>query len=101
MLCRQGREPERAFEVTMLQASLMIEMSVARFVIWLVVLGTFCISAGLLYRAATNERSREVKFHPRHLLNRRSINESSQLQLVIEAAICAGLATAVLVWILL
>jgi len=76
-------------------------MSVARFVIWLVVLGTFCISAGLLYHAATNERSREVKFHLRHLLNRRSINESSQVQLVIESGICAGLAMVVLVWILL
>jgi hypothetical protein len=87
--------------VRLRQASLIIEMSVTRIVIWFVVLGTFCVSAGLLYHAVTNEQSREVKFRPRHLLYRRSINESSRVQLVIEAAICAGLAVAVLVWILL
>jgi len=65
-----------------------------------IVAGLFVVAAALFFLAITNKPSQELKFHIRHLLSYRPIDERSRLQLVLEAGVSAVLGCIIL-WLLL
>ena len=69
--------------------------------VWILVLAALAISTWLLYSAATNKASRSIKFELRHLFQHKRIDESSRLQLALEAVLGFCLGLIVLFWILL